>query len=181
MPVFADVTWVDVAQVTAHWFFGWLNTSTKIFYLLLLVFIYVCLCIIFKKAGRKRREALIPIRNTYLMCKIVWKKKRFWIFMTLPIIGILRILLSLIFYAIWSTWGDWEVLTTIKIILNWILGMASMFGEILIMVFSFIICFRLAKKFWKSDWFWVWMLFLTPIFLWILAFWKSEYIGENNE
>jgi hypothetical protein len=27
----------------------------------------------------------------------------------------------------------------------------------------------------------VWLLFLTPIFLWILAFWKAEYLGENNQ
>ena len=177
MPVFADSTGIDMSTLAERSVFSGLSTSTTIFYWVLLVFTYTCLWIIFKKAGRKRREVLIPIRNIYVLCKIVWKKNRFWIFMILPIIGILRILISLVFYFIWG----WDSLTTIKAFLNWILGMAGMVANILNIVFSFIICFRLAKKFWKSDWFWVWLMFLTPIFLWILAFWKSEYIGENNQ
>lgn len=175
MPEFADSTGIDVSNLWAAWVFNGLTIATTIFYLIFVVFVCICLWIIFKKAGRKRREVLIPFRNVYVLCKIIWKKNRFWIFMILPIIGVLWLVISLICYVIWNMWGGWEWLTLIKTFFNWFLGMASLVANILNIVFAFMVCFRLAKKFGKSDWFWVWLIFFTPIFLWILAFDKSEY------
>ena len=40
--------------------------------------------------------------------------------------------------------------------------------------------FDIAKRFGKGVWFWFGLWFLYPIFIWILAFGKAEYIGENN-
>lgn len=37
----------------------------------------------------------------------------------------------------------------------------------------------LKAKFWKSNWFYIWLLFLTPIFMWIIAFDDSKY-GETK-
>ena len=38
----------------------------------------VCLCIVFKKANRQRREALIPVRIIRIIFQISWMKKAFW-------------------------------------------------------------------------------------------------------
>jgi len=158
---------------------NWMTTSQIIFYLIIRLFTIICLWIIFKKAGRKWREAIIPIWDIYVLCKIAWKKKRFWIFMILPIIWILWFIITVVFYLIWASEGSLAMI--IKNSINWILGVASLIAMLVNLVFMFILPFKLAKKFWKSEWFGVWLLFLTPIFLWILAFWKAEYLGENNQ
>lgn len=44
---------------------------------------------------------------------------------------------------------------------------------VVILVISF---FKVAEKFGKDkEQFWIWLWFLNPIFLWILAFWKAKY------
>lgn len=177
MSVFADTLQTDLTGSIASWTLGWLTTTTNLIYLVILLFTTICTCILFKKAWRRRREAIIPFWSVYVLCKIIWKKNRFWIFMILPIIWILWLIISFIFYIIWDAW---ELATVIKTFMNRILGIFTVIAYILIIVFSFIICFRLAKKFGKSDWFWVWLMFLTPIFIWILAFWNAKYIGEEN-
>ena len=45
----------------------------------------------------------------------------------------------------------------------------------LLLIIVIITYFDVAKRFGKSAWFWVWLLFFNPIFEWILAFDKSEY------
>ena len=181
MPVTDTLTWwVSNSSDLFNAFLmaNWMSTTQTIIYLIIRLFNIIALWIIFKKAGRKWREAIIPIRNIYIVCKIAWKKKRFWALISPVMIWILWFIISIVFYFIWA---DWESLAmVIKHFLNWILGIASLIAFILEIIAMFIIIFNLAKKFGKSEWFGVWLLFLTPIFLLILAFWKAEYLGEEN-
>ena len=182
MPVADTLTgWVANSSdfLNAFLMANWMSTTQSIIYLIIRLFNIICLWIIFKKAGRKWRESIIPIWDIYVLCKIAWKKKRFWIFMILPIIWILWFIISVVFYLIWAS--EWSLAIVIKNFLNWTLGVASLIGLIINLVFTFILPFHLAKKFGKTQWFGVWLLFLTPIFLWILAFWKAEYLNEDNQ
>jgi hypothetical protein len=181
MPVFADalpmpsdlpINSIDPTSLSTIWMTWWMSTAQMVYYWIIWLFSIICMWIIFKKAWRKWRESIIPVWNTYVLCKIIWKKKRFWIFISPVIIWLLRLIVSLIFWAIWGGWQLWMV---IKNTINWILWIASLISLILCIVYGIISYFRLAKKFGKSWGFGVWLLFLTPIFLWILAFGKAKY------
>lgn len=137
--------------------------------LALTVWMIVCMWKIFKKAGRKWRESLIPIRNIWVLFKIAGHKNRFRCFFIVPIVWII---LSVIFRFLWNTWTGWESLMTIKSFINWILGLCA---TILPLVATVLVSLWLAKKFGKHWAFWLGLLFLSPIFYGILAFDKSTY------
>lgn len=145
--------------------FGW--TSWWILWWVLAIWMIVCMRIVFKKAWRKWRESLIPIRNIWVLFKIAWKKNWFW-FIFWPWIAwfIISICAYIIGISHWnSLW--WTILNAI----NRVLGVISFIGCILFVI----MLFKLAKKFWKSVWFGLWLWLLSPIFLWILAFDNSKY------
>jgi len=170
-------SWMLWETSISVWILWWISTIQLIYYWIIWIFSIVCMWIIFKKAGRKWRESIIPVWNIYVLCKIIWKKNRFWIFIWPAIAWLLRIIISFILRAIW---GWWELWAAIANALNWIIWIASMILFVLAMIFGIMSYFRLSKKFGKSWWFGVWLLFLTPIFLWILAFWKAQYQWEEE-
>lgn len=177
MPVFADalpmpgdlpINAIDPTSFSPLWILGMIPTSRWIIYSLLILFSIVCVWIIFKKANRKWWESIIPFWNSYITFKIAWKKNRFW-FLIIP--WIVQFITTYICNLLWISW--WTIESVI-ILLCWLVALVGI-------VLYLIMFFKLSKKFWKSEWFGVWLLFLTPIFLWILAFWKAEYLGENNQ
>ena len=147
---------------SSGWIFWWIISWA------LCIWAIVCLWKIFKKAGRKRREALIPIRNLWVLFKISGHKK--WFRCTF-IIWLIWLVVSIIFRFLWTAW-TWSALVTIKSLINWILGICAMF---LPLVATILLCLWLAKKFGKHRAFWLGLLFLSPIFYGILAFDKSNY------
>ena len=170
MPVFADalpmpgdlpINSIDPTNLSSIWMMKMMPTSLTILYILVALFAIVCLWMIFKKANRKWWESIIPFWNSYVTFKIAWKKNRFW-FLLIP---------SIIYWAVLLSWINWTV-STIILFVCWILSFVWM-------ILYIIMLFKLAKKFGKSWWFGVWLLFLAPIFLWILAFWKAKYQWEE--
>ncbi len=109
---------------------------------------------IFSKAGEKGWKAIIPIYNNYVLYKIAWEPKFFWISFGLSLIYsfILRmesagVLTSLIMFAI---------------------GIAMIY-------LMAKLCGRLAKSFGRGTGFAVGLFFLPTIFQLILAFGSAEY------
>lgn len=147
----------------------------------LVIWSIVSIWIIFKKAGRKWWEAIIPVWNVYVLFKIIWKTNRFWItLLWLPLIWIIWLVISLVFYLLWQQWGEW--ILTIMNLVNRVLGLASFIFMIITIILIIIALYRLSKKFGKSGWFTVWLIFLTYIFIWILAFDDAKFEGvEFNE
>lgn len=142
----------------------------------------ISMWIIFKKAWRKWWESIIPVWNIYVLFKIIWKTKRFWILLCgLPLIWIIWMVYSLAFYVIWQQWGEW--LMTIRKMINRLLWLASFIFMIISLILTIIARCRLAKKFGKSGGFAVLLIFLTPIFTGILAFSdaKCEWIEFNEK
>jgi len=166
MPVFADalpmpsdlpLNPIDPTSLSSIWMMWSISTTSWIIYWLIIVFTIVCMWMIFKKAWRKWRESIIPVWNTYVTYKIAWKKNRFW-FLLIP---------AVIYWAVLLSWITWTI-STVLIAVSWILSLVWV-------ILYIIMFFKLAKKFWKSGWFGLWLIFLSPIFLWILAFGKAEY------
>ena len=140
-----------------------------IIWLALFIRAIVCLWKIFKKAWRRWRESLIPIRNAWVLFKISGHKKWFRCLLILPLIWII---ISLIFRLIWASWAWWQLLLTVKNALNWLLGLCALLLPLIAVI---CVSLWLAKRFGKHWTFWLGLLFLSPIFYGILAFDKSSY------
>lgn len=130
----------------------------------------VCLCIVFKKANRQRREALIPVRNIRIIFQISWMKKAFWFVLLTPIFFLI---LSLLAFFLNNNGTDISILIRIISWICWILCIISF-------ILSIILPFKLAKKFSQPAIFWLWILFVYPIFIGILAFDKECIYTEHN-
>ena len=155
----------DYGTSSSGWAFWW------IVWLALFIRSIVCLWKIFKKAGRKWRESLIPIRNIWVLFKISGHKNRFRCFFIVPLAWIA---VSIIFRLLWTAWA-WRSLITIKSLINRILGICAMF---LPLIATILLCLWLSKKFGKHWAFCLWLLFLSPIFYGILAFDDSTYTSK---
>ena len=137
------------------------------------IWLLVCFARIFVKAGEWWWKIIIPIYNEYILCKIVGKKWWFWIFMSLPIISLIWLIVSIIFWFVNLPLGSHNSLgLQLFNYILWIFAFASIVATIVVYI---LIQIRLCKSFWKSNWFCVWMIFFPFIFAWIIAFDNSTY------
>jgi len=154
----------------------------EILIIALFIWIIVCLRIIFEKAWEKWWESLIPFLNAYIFCKIINKCHWFrFLWLWFLIIMLSWFLVSLYSWFIlngfidlstfelqsipdfelfraWANRGLWTLLFSYSIVS---------------LIFVIIMRIRLWKVFWKSARFCLWLLFINPIFIWILAFDKK--------
>lgn len=114
---------------------------------------------VFTKAGEPGWKAIIPIYNTYITYKISWKTSMFWITLALAIVG--GILNSLITFSVF-----FSVLSSLI--------------SIAIIVLSIIQMNKLSKAFGHGAGFTVGLIFLNFIFMLVLGFDSSEYIGPQE-
>ena len=116
----------------------------------------ICRWRIFTKAGEKGWKALIPYYATYTEYSITW-------------IGILGIVMQLLFPMSGYLTTNYEV-ASLMYIIGSILGLAAA-------VIGFMQVHKLSRAFGHGFGFTLGLLFLNPIFMLILAFGKSEYVG----
>lgn len=131
----------------------------------------VCMWIIFNKTWRKWWESIIPVWNVYVLFKIAGKK---WWFRSLLLVPVLWILVSILFWITMQSWdvNEYSSLYAIKNVANWILWMLALIVPLMAWI---TMSYWLTKKFGQSNRFCVGILFLTPIFFWILAFSDAKY------
>lgn len=137
------------------------------------IWLLVCFARIFVKAGEWWWKIIIPIYNEYILCKIVGKKWWIWLLMSLPIISLIWLIVSIIFWFVNLPLGSHNSLGLQ--LFNYILWIFAFASIIAIIVVYILIQIRLCKSFWKSNWFCVWMIFFPFIFAWIIAFDSSTY------
>ncbi len=124
--------------------------------LLLLVVQIVAYWKIFEKAGERGWKAIIPVYSDYVLYKIAWETKPFWILMGAAVI---TSLLSRI--------------PVVGAIISFIIGILAVIIEVN--------CYlKLSKAFGHGGWFAVGLLLLSPVFMLILAFDNSEYSGPQE-
>lgn len=113
---------------------------------------------IFKKAGEPGWKSIIPVYNSYTLYKFTWETKFFWIFLGVSFVaGIISGLLG-------SSSGA---------------GLAvSAIGSLIGCVITIMQLHKLSKAFGHGVGFTLGLIFLSPIFVLILAFGKSEYQGK---
>ena len=152
----------------------------------LILFVWMILLIvarwrIFTKAGEKGWKALIPIYTDYTMYKISWETKYFLV-QLIPQIAmwiIMPILMTLL--QIVSIQGELETL-----------AVGTLMGIIVLYVLMIIIAqisalasiiqrYNLSRSFGHGFAFTVGLVMLEPIFMLILGFGSSQYIGNVKE
>lgn len=116
---------------------------------------------IFKKAGEKGWKSLIPAYNSYIMYKISWKTSMFWIEIAL---GVLYSILYGISYSSGSA----------------VLSVLAYIVYIAVIVIGIMVLHKLSKAFGHGVGFTVGLVLLCPIFILILAFGSSQYVGNTT-
>ncbi len=127
-----------------------------IFLLAIAVVLIAALWKVFEKAGEQGWKALIPVYSSYMLYKIAWDAKAFWIVMVLGLLS-----------------GFLGLIPLLGMVLGFIGGLLAGLIEIFC-------CIKLAKAFGHSGWFAAGLIFLSPIFILILGFDQSEYIGPQQ-
>lgn len=115
---------------------------------------------IFKKAGVEGWKAFIPFYNSYIQYKITWKVSMFWIVIGLSVAG--GLLTSLIGGGLAGAVAG--IMTFAAAIIEY--PMAN---------------HKLSKSFGHGIGFTIGLLFFESIFMLILGFGNSEYIGNTTE
>lgn len=143
------------------------NSDLSVLFVILgLGILIVCIvawCKIFQKAGIHPGKLFIPIYGQYLMYSI---PECGGLFAASIVVSVLSGLCS----TCASTMGNRGESSSVMLVFLGILMLASLIINIIFLV-------RLAKAFDKSGGFAVGLIFLYPIFICILAFDKSVYIG----
>jgi len=125
----------------------------------LVVLVIVAMWILFKKAGEPGWKSIIPFYNIYILCKIVWDKNIFWIWLAIALGG--GILVSAI---------GGEVGTFVQFACS-----------IADLVISIILLVKTSFAYGRGAGTAVGLIFLPTIFTLILAFGSAKYVGPQNK
>ncbi len=115
---------------------------------------------IFKKAGEPGWKSMIPIYCTYVQYKLTWKTSMFWI----------SFLAAIIANVLMQLGGDSLALLAVGVVL-----------EIAAAAIGFVALYKLSRSFGHGVGFAIGLIFLYPIFILILGFGSSQYIGNTSE
>ncbi len=127
-----------------------------IFLVAIAVMVVVALWKIFEKSGEQGWKSLIPVYSSYLIYKIAWDRRAFWITMLLGLLSSVLMGIPMIGPAL------------------------GVIGALLAGLLEVVCTVKLAKAFEHGGWFALGLILLSPIFILILAFDKSEYIGPQQ-
>ena len=122
----------------------------------LLIIYILAYWMIFNKAGEPGWKALIPVYSTYIEYKLTWSGKMFGLLAVFAVIAV----------AFQHVGG-----------LGIIVFLAASVGMVVMRVIA---CIKLSVSFGHGAWFGVGLVFLNFIFLLVLAFDGSEYIGPEG-
>lgn len=123
--------------------------------LIIAILVIVAMWRIFKKAGEPGWKAIIPIYNNYILFKIVWDTKFFWISFGL---GLLSSIVNVLPAIGW---------------LSYLISIATFIIEVMVLN-------RLSKSFGHGTGFTIGLLFLPFIFFMILGFGSDEFSPVNE-
>ena len=164
------------------------GVAAVIFYLIymivyfgILAFIIASVWKLFTKAGEAGWKSLIPVYNTYIMYKIAGKKNLFWAQLG---IGIAVIILCVAFMvsmivSLASLFGGASADASYGVF--WISLLLLLVASIASFVVQCIFNVGLAKSFGQETLFAVGLIFVSPIFIAILAFSKNiQYVGPGG-
>lgn len=113
----------------------------------------------FTKAGEKGWKAIIPVYSSYKMYTLIWRGSMFWLSLASSILA--SILVSLPTDSMGVL-----VVALILAIFSWVIGIMA--------------CFKMSRAYGHGVGYGFGLLFLNTIFILILGFGKSRYIGPQD-
>lgn len=116
---------------------------------------------IFSKAGEAGWKAIIPIYGTYVLYQFTWTMQMFWMMIGSYVLGFILMVAGM----------------AVGVSVLSFLGFAVMIIGVIIDLFQ---SHALSRAFGHGFGFTLGLLFLTPVFLLILAFGSSEYQGPQR-
>lgn len=130
-------------------------------YMMILILWYVLQVIafwkIFTKAGQPGWKSIIPVYNQYIEFRIAWKTPyMYWVWLACTAAGLI-----LSFNSGW---------------IAYIGGIASIAAAII----GIVATIKLAKSFGRGTGFAIGLILLGPIFMMILGFGSSQYLGPQD-
>lgn len=128
---------------------------------------------LFKKFGEKEWKSIVPYYNTYILYKHTSGKRAFWLYFTTSTLFSISLAASQYVAQSFPT-SAWMTLLVLA---------ALPFGMIAA-VCSVLLTFRTTEAFGKKALFSVGLLLFYPVFISILGFGKSQYVGiekANNK
>ena len=128
---------------------------------------------IFSKAGEKGWKAIIPFYNMYTMYKLFWRVAVFVIILALCVLAVIGY--AIVVYGIVAAYYSGS---SVAFIVGVILLIAC---AIVTLVLEIIFYNKLSKAFGHGAGFTVGLIFLNVIFLLILAFGSSRYLGGGAD
>lgn len=133
-------------------------------YVSILVAWYIIMAVanwkIFTKAGEAGWKSLIPFLNTYVLFKISWKAKMFWVMIGSLVLG------SVLTSIAGENGGFLAILGAVFSLASSVIGLISVH--------------KLSKSFGHGLLFTLGLIFLSPLFTLILGLGKSQYKGPNG-
>lgn len=116
----------------------------------------------FTKAGVPGWKSIIPFYNQYVMYKLTWKTSWFWITLIVAVVyGV--------FTSLNQNFPD-----------NMLYAVLLLISAIIALVITIISYHKISKAYGHGAGYTVGLLFLWPIFVLILGYGKSRYIGPDK-
>ena len=136
------------------------------------VFVIVCMWMIFEKLGIEGWKCLIPFYNAYVLFKKIYSTPAFFVSLVASVVMICStVSLATTAFAglagLLDIFGTFREITVGSVLIPIIL---IIIAAIVLLVLEVMLNIKLSKVFGKSGAFAVGLIFLTPIFLGILAF-----------
>lgn len=123
------------------------------------IFRVITYWLLFQKAGEPGWKSLIPGYNFYTLYRLVWSTRAFWIWVVCVVV-----------YAVLNNLSaDGSAMSAVA-------GLVQLAAVII----DYISLYKLSKAFGHGVGFFLGLFFLQPIFLLILAFGSSQYVGNNE-
>ena len=140
---------------------------------------------IFVKMGEPGWKGIIPYYNMYVLFQKVWNVKKFWTYIISMCTAIIPYIIGIILTVIGAVFmAERNLSLRAGALVMLIIGVVFMLAAIGAVIFSLVVAFgaykRLAHSFGKSTGFAWGLLLLSPIFLMILGFDKSQYVPLSN-
>ena len=155
---------------------GGMITTMMIVSLVIWVLLIIAYWKMFTKAGEPGWKSIIPIYSSYVLYKITWTTKDFFIWFGSAVLGLVFAQIggySVTGTAVRTTTSGNETLTTIMSIL-------ALVALLVCLVWSIRQCFKMAAAYGKGAGFGFGLLLLPTIFTLILGFGSAEYVGPQE-
>ena len=141
---------------SALFLFSAVSAASVLVGLLFYILIAVAAWRIMVKAGEPGWKGIIPVYNVYSLYKISWKTSMFWALLVLELLS-----------SIIQSASDGFLLSFV----GWICSVAGL-------VIGIMGLHKVSKSFGHGAGFTLGLIFLNPIFLLILGFGSSQYLGN---